>query len=400
MKEKQNNETIIKLTAENTRLSIKYQELLKKHTALEKKHFEELNSSSYRLGHLLLHETRSFRSLIALPKRILNIWQDSKDESNGFIELDLSALNNLHSNPKPQLVNNLKQLKIACIMDTFSFNVFGPEANFLQITPNAWKEEMEAFQPSMFLIESAWRGKDDLWHNKIHILSQELVDIIAYCRQNGIATVFWNKEDPFHFDDLIDTAQYFDFVFTTDIDCIAEYKFRLDHDNVFLLPFACQPKIHNPIEKFERKDAFVFAGAYYPHFPERMKVFEDFIKHLVVLGDLDIFDRHFGNTNTSNIFPKEYHPLIRGTLAYNEIDKAYKGYKYAINLNSITNSPTMFSRRVFELMASNTLVLSNYAKGIHYLFGDLLISTDSGEELTQQFLNITKDTVYEKSSAY
>lgn len=56
----------------------------------------------------------------------------------------------------------------------------------------------------------------------------------------------------------------------------------------------------------------------------------------------------------------------------------------------------MFSRRVFELMASNTLVLSNYAEGIHYLFGDLLIATDSGEELTQKLLDITKNPLHEK----
>ena len=389
-----------KITAEKEEISKKNLLLEQKLATLNKMYNINLQSASYRLGHLLLHDTRSLRSLITLPKDILNIWRSSKhriDNGNELInDIDLTSLDAQNSNPKPVSIKDLKQLKIACIMDTFSFDVFGSEAKFFQLTPQGWREEMEASQPNMLLIESAWRGKDDLWRSKIHILSQELVDIIVYCRQNGIATVFWNKEDPFHLNDLIHTAQYFDFVFTTDIDCISEYKSHLGHDHVFPLPFACQPKLHNPIEKFERKDAFVFAGAYYPHFPKRMKVFEDFIEHLVLLGDLDIFDRHFGNTNTSNIFPKKYHPLIRGTLAYNEIDKAYKGYKYAINLNSITSSPTMFSRRVFELMASNTLVLSNYAEGIHYLFGDLIIATDSGEELTKQFLDITKDTMYEK----
>ena len=397
---------LLDLKQKLSQITIDNEELFRKNIALEqenvilnKMYDTKLNSASYQLGHLVLKETRSFSSIISLPKKIFTIWHHAKerlDNENVVIKADLTALNTQKSNPKPSSVKDLKKIKIACIMDTFSFDVFGPEAKFFQLTPQGWKDEMEESQPNMLLIESAWRGKDDLWRSKIHILSQELVDIIVYCREKGIATVFWNKEDPFHFNDLIDTAQYFDFVFTTDIDCIPEYKSHLGHDNVFPLPFACQPKLHNPIEKFERKDAFVFAGAYYPHFPKRMKVFEDFIKHLVLLGDLDIFDRHFGNINTSNIFPKEYHPLIRGTLAYNEIDKAYKGYKYAINLNSITSSPTMFSRRVFELMASNTLVLSNYAEGIHYLFGDLIIATDSGEELTKEFLDITKDPVYEK----
>ncbi|MEA3419418.1 MAG: DUF3880 domain-containing protein [Campylobacterota bacterium] len=359
--------------------------ILKRVTLLEKKvekvkklYGENLNSASYKLGHLLLHDTRSLRSLIALPKRIFKIWQNTKqnNENESANKLNLTELNKHSSNPKQLATDNPKKLKVACILDTFSYDVFSPEAEFIQLTPQEWKEETETSQPDILLVESAWRGQDDLWQMKIMNLSQELVDLIVYCRKNDIPTIFWNKEDPFHFDDFIDTAQYFDFVFTTDLECIPIYKYKLGHDNVYLLPFACQPKIHNPIEKFERKDAFVFAGAYYPDFPDRMRVFEDFIEHLTSVGKLDIYDRHFGNTGTSNIFPKKYYPLIRGTLAYSEIDKAYKGYEYAINLNSITRSPTMFSRRVFELLASNTLVLSNYAEGIRYIFGDLVIATD------------------------
>jgi len=355
-------------------------------------------SASYRLGHLLLKETRSIRSLVLLPGNILKIWQKSKHrkENKKILEIDRSILNKQKSNPKHIKIENLKNLKIACIMDTFSFNVFAPEAKFSSLTPYAWQKEIETIQPDILFVESAWRGKDDLWQNKIHILSQELADIIVYCRQNGIATIFWNKEDPYHFNDFIDTIQYFDFVFTTDSECIPKYKKILKHENVYLLPFACQPKIHNPIESFERKDAFVFAGAYYPHFPKRMKVFESFIKHLSTIGTVEIYDRHLGNTNTSNIFPEEFHHLIKGTLAYNEIDKAYKGYKYALNLNSITDSPTMFSRRVFELLASNTLILSNYAKGIDYLFHDLIIATDDGDELIQRLGEITDTPIHEK----
>ena len=366
--------------------------LVKKNLLLTSQYKTCRQSTSYQLGHLLLHDTRSLRSLIAFPKRVFRIWKNN----NKRTPLDLTSLKTQTSNPKPLKIDNLKTLKVACILDTFSFNVFAPEADLCQLTPQNWKHEIKECKPNMLFIESAWRGKDDLWRDKIHKLSQELVDIIVYCRKHGIPTVFWNKEDPYHFDDFIDMVQYFDFVFTTDINCVSQYKSELGHDNIFLLPFACQPKIHNPIEKFERKDAFVFAGAYYPHFPERMSVFEDFIKHLTTVGKIDIYDRHFGNTATSNIFPEEYTPLIRGTLAYHEIDKAYKGYKYAINLNSITTSPTMFSRRVFELMACNTLVLSNYAEGLPYLFGDLLIATDSGEMLVNKFLEITKTPIREK----
>ncbi|MEA1938227.1 MAG: hypothetical protein U9N14_03950, partial [Pseudomonadota bacterium] len=59
-----------------------------------------------------------------------------------------------------------------------------------------------------------------------------------------------------------------DFVFTTEIDKIKNYKIILGHERVHLLPFACQTQMHNPIETFARKDGFCFAGAYYQRYPE------------------------------------------------------------------------------------------------------------------------------------
>ena len=289
-----------------------------------------------------------------------------------------------------------KDLKIATILDTFSYGVFEPEAELFQLTPQNWEEELKKHQPDMLLVESAWRGKDDLWTDVINDCPKELIDIVSYCKRREVPTVFWNKEDPYHFNDFIETAALFNFVFTTDIECIPRYKKHLKHENIFLLPFACQPKIHNPIEKYERKDAFVFAGAYYKRFPERNVQFSRMVDVLASEGEVDIYDRHYGNEKTVFKFPKEYQRFIRGGLSYDEIDKAYKGYKYAINLNSMTESPTMFSRRVFELMASNTIVLSNYTIGTQVLLGDLVISTDDMKELRKKVQHLKQEPLFEK----
>ncbi len=281
-------------------------------------------------------------------------------------------------------------------MDTFSYEVFKPEAELFQLTPQNWKQEIETMQPDMLFVESAWRGKDDLWTGKVKQCANEITGLVGYCKMRKIPTVFWNKEDPHHFDDFIGSAKLFDFVFTTDIECIPLYKKHLDHDSIFLLPFACQPKIHNPIEKYERKNAFVFAGAYYNHFPERNIQFANMINALASEGEVDIYDRNYSIKGTLLKFPKEYHQFIRGGLDYDEIDKAHKGYKYATNLNSITESPTMFSRRVFELMASNTIVLSNYTIGTQVLLGDLVISTDDTEELKEKVRQMEQEPLFEK----
>jgi glycosyltransferase involved in cell wall biosynthesis len=191
-----------------------------------------------------------------------------------------------------------------------------------------------------------------------------------------VPTAFWNKEDPVHFSTFRNTVGLFDFVFTTDVDCVHRYKELLGHDRVYVLPFACQPAMHNPLEKYERKDALCFAGAYYARYPDRQRDFLGMLHELQEHWPIDIFDRNHGDTNPDYRFPEAYRHLIRGKLPFEQIDRAYKGYQYAINLNSIKFSQTMFARRVFEVLACNTVVVSNFSRGIRQLLGDLVIATD------------------------
>lgn len=285
----------------------------------------------------------------------------------------------------------LGAMKVACVMDEFTFHCYEPECNLFPLTPEHAIAELEAFAPDLLFIESAWRGKDDLWNRKIGTLSQELRAILLWCKQRHVPTVFWNKEDPVHFETFLTTAQQFDFVFTTDIDCIARYKAALGHERVYLLPFACQPKTHNPIELYPRKDAFCFAGAYYVRYPERTRDLETYVAEFPKFKPLEIFDRNFGKDDVNYQFPAEYQPFIVGTLPFNEIDKAYKGYRYSINLNSIKQSQTMFARRVFELLGSNTVTVSNFSRGVRLMFGDLVIASDSGKEIVDRLQRMDEE---------
>lgn len=285
------------------------------------------------------------------------------------------------------------QVRMACIMDDFTFGSYQPECQLFQLTPINWQGELEAFQPEVLFIESAWRGKDELWGSKVGHCSQELQGIVAWCRQRHIPTLFWNKEDPVHFETFLTTAQLFDFVFTTDMDCIHRYKAALGHEHVYFLPFACQPAVHNPIEKYVRKDAFCFAGAYYVRYPERTRDLESFVKELPAHRPLEIYDRNYGKDDPNYQFPAEYQPHIVGTLPFTEIDKAYKGYRYAINLNSIKQSQTMFARRVYELLGSNTLTISNYSRGVRLMFGDLVVTSDSGSEIRRRLEQLESESM-------
>lgn len=240
-----------------------------------------------------------------------------------------------HAPRLPLLPRHVGELRLAAIMDEFTFSSYGPCCSVEQLLPATWRQQLDTVAPHMLFVESAWQGKNGAWQGKVVHSSPELEGILEWCRVRRIPTLFWNKEDPVHFETFVGFAQRFDYVFTTDIDCIGRYKAALGHDRIFLLPFACQPLNHNPIEKYERKNAFCFAGAYYARYPERQKDFDVFIDTLSVMAPVEIFDRNHGKDHPDYMFPERYRKLILGNLTFDQIDLAYKGYQYAINLNSV-----------------------------------------------------------------
>ncbi|WP_313106980.1 FkbM family methyltransferase [Stutzerimonas nitrititolerans] len=367
-------------------------------------------SMTYQLGYQLKSAT-SLGGLVRLPGSLARLYRQANKQRQirSSQPALLTAPKTFEHTPvdrpaEPEVLADAKQsarllphriaqgqLKIACIMDDFTFGSYKPEAQLQQLTPTDWQAELEEFQPELLFIESAWRGKDELWGSKVGHNASELQQIVRWCKARGIPTMFWNKEDPVHFETFLTTAKQFDYVFTTDMDCIHRYKAALGHDRVYFLPFACQPSVHNPIELYERKDAFCFAGAYYARYPERTRDLGNFVAKLPEFRPVEIYDRNYGKNDPNYQFPAEYQPFIVGTLPFAEIDRAYKGYRYAINLNSIKQSQTMFARRVYELLGCNTVTVSNYSRGVRLMFGDLVITTDSGEEMVRRLEALAGD---------
>lgn len=399
-------------------------ELYNKIASLEGEITKIYSTITYQLGYQLILGFKSFKGFLSLPGNLWEIYRRSKAVKNRR-KKEKEAQNKqiILTNPpsidtknkqnrvevkarsdRQWLLENLllnsdhsKKLKVACIMDDFTFNSYRYECDLHQISRDNWLLDLERIQPEMLFVESAWRGIDEQWYNLINKNVKELQDIINWCRDRGIPTVFWNKEDPIHFQTFLNTAQQFDYVFTTDIDCVPKYREVLGHDSAYFLPFACQPVSNNPIELYERREAFCFAGAYYTKYPERTADLGSIVSALDRYKSVEIYDRNYYKTDPNYMFPENYQPFIVGTLPFEEIDKAYKGYQFAINLNSIKQSQTMFARRVYELLASNTITVSNFSKGVRTLFGDLVFTSDSGEELVKRLENIlTNDLAYQK----
>lgn len=293
-------------------------------------------------------------------------------------------------------VKDFKELKVACIFDEFTMSSYKEEVELITFTPENWQAVLEENPPHFLFVESAWHGNFGTWQYQVGSYSntsrEALFDLLEWCKDRGIPTVFWNKEDPIHFDKFIDSAKRFDYIYTTDANKIPDYQKRAKHKNVYALPFAAEPKHHNPIQLEEKRAQGVcFAGSYYANrHQERREVMDQLLEISDEFG-LVIYDRNYERAEPEFRFPKQFEKNVVGSLPYNEIEKAYKGYRFMLNVNSVIHSPTMFSRRVFEGLASGTPILSSYSEGIERIFGNLVIIAQYPEDLRTQMKAISED---------
>lgn len=333
------------------------------------------------------------RRVVRAANRILEIRESLKSYLKRGPNARLKIQKPISTEFSSGKLKRMKDIKVAVILDEFSFNCFKYEFNAIPVEPTNWLEIFEREKPDLFLCESAWSGVDPErkpWIGKIHSNPKnnrenrtDLFDILRYCNENGITTIFWNKEDPVHHDqhyNFVDTALRFDHIFTTAEECISSYQ-GYGHRSVHYLMFAGQPNLFNPIEEGERSDDVIFAGGWQSHHMERCKEMEAIFDNILESGyELKIYDR-YSSMDPDRLYPDKFQEFLNPGVSYHEIAKVYKESKYALNINTITNSRTMFARRVFELMLCNTFLLSNYSLGMHSLFGDNVVFVDKNNQL-------------------
>lgn len=292
--------------------------------------------------------------------------------------------------------HNLKELRVAGILDELSCFCFPYECKFLELDIVNYIERMEEFKPQLLFIESAWHGLKNHWYTKVYNLSIEIREILIWCREHKVPTVFWNKEDPVHFDTFFGVASWFDWVYTTDMDCVPLYKRLLKHNRVGVLPFATSPYSFNPIEKYERKPKSCFAGGWYALQPERCVDFEKIFDLCSEILGIDIYDRNVYPGNPDYTFPDKYKESIVGSLPMNKIDIAYKGYECGITMNTVKRSSTMEARRIYELLACNTISMSNPCSAIKNMFGDLVIVWEDENQFREELEKIKNTPNYKE----
>lgn len=289
------------------------------------------------------------------------------------------------------------ELTVAAILDEFSAAAFAHECRLIDLPRRGWNELLDSERPSLLFAESAWRGAGEAWRGQIThaaLASGALQSLLERCNRQNIPTVFWNKEDPTHFHRFIDAAGMFRFVFTTDADCIPTYRLLLGHDRVWALPFAAQPQLHHPpASDDERKGAVAFAGSWNVRDHAGREAGLRMLLDAAKPFGLDIFDRNHGTSRAKvYAFPPEYSKHVCGRLSYRQMVDAYRRYKVFLNVDSVQGSSTMCSRRVFELLASGTVVISTPSRAISELIGgDIVQVVETPEQARETLRRLLSD---------
>lgn len=269
---------------------------------------------------------------------------------------------------KRQSSDSGSTLRVATILDQISDACWSPEFVNIRLSRQTWREQIEATDPELLFVESAFAGVDGSWSKRVAHFGRphaDLAELVEACIARGIPTVFWNKEDPVNFGWFIGAASLFDRVFTVDADQIPRYVRDLARTSVEVLSFAAQPALHFPPKDDAARPGDVgFGGSYYVRKHSERRAQMDMLLSSAIPFGLEIYDR-MGSTHDPRFqWPERFLSSIVGSVPYTEMGAIYRRYKVFLNVNTVTQSPTMCARRVFELAASDTPIVSGPSRAM------------------------------------
>ncbi|SEM11168.1 glycosyltransferase [Halomonas daqiaonensis] len=295
----------------------------------------------------------------------------------------------------------LEQITLGLIADQFTTDTLASAVKVVPLSPDNWRQELARQPIDAMFVESAWKGNDGQWHRKVGCYSDEefapLSELLEHCRRQGIPSLFWNKEDPVHFERFRKAASLCDHVFTTDSRRIIPYLAspRALSQTASSCPFYASPKIHNLLPSTrEWQSTASYGGTYYgTRYPERSEYMDKIMSAAAPLG-LTIYDRQHDDPESPYKYPGGLGDYVAGSLNYEEMIQAYKAHPVQINVNSVLDSPTMFSRRVMEAASCGSPIISGPALGMNrYLEGvGQIVRTES--EAAQALENLLNHPAY------
>lgn len=290
------------------------------------------------------------------------------------------------------------RLKIGIVTDYFTAECLSAECRVRTMTPGNFKEVIDQWRPDLVFVESVFHGVNGAWRYelakqpKLLRLSKPkaIYSLVDYAKVSNIPTVFWNKDDGAFFDAFIDVAKTFDYIFTTDSECIKDYRRYVPaHVSVNTLVMPYQPELHNFTGfDFSHNEA-CFTGSYYRRILDERRCFLDMVFDTCEMTQLrlNVFDRNHDRLSRhfEFRFPKKSQLYLHGRVSHRETAYVYKSHVMSLNVNSVTASETMFSRRLLEILACGGIAVTNPSRAVDRYFRDYCHVVSTKEETLELF---------------
>ncbi|MDT0745283.1 glycosyltransferase [Mammaliicoccus sciuri] len=269
--------------------------------------------------------------------------------------------------------------KVGLIADEFLYNSFKDIGNIVYLDSEFTDLSRDM---DVVIVATAWRGIDGSWTGLASVNSEKrrmLIEGIQKARKFNIPIVFYSKEDPVNFHLYKDIATECDIILTSAAEVVEDYKEYCQNDKVHVLQFGINPHYHNPVgtrSPYNKsfKNDVIFAGSWTEKYPvrnqESARIFDELINNE---NDLTIVDRNLPLRRRRYQFPMKYIPYLTMPIDHEELMKLHKVYRWAVNVNSVKYSETMFANRIFELQAFGNLILSNYSVGVNNQFPNVFM---------------------------
>jgi len=267
------------------------------------------------------------------------------------------------------------------------------------VTPYNYKMVLQFAKPDLLFVESAWNGFLNSWKYKIasypgykNRSNKALKKVVNYAKSLGIPTLFWNKEDDVHHSRFKDSAVLCDYIFTVDVNSIPKYEAETGNP-AYLLMFAVQPKIHSFSGFNFRYKKANFVGSYTRVMHTQRRQWQDmYFNTLCEMGfGVDVYNRNSNRTKKIYGYPKLECLREYEKVSFTKTAQIYKDYMISLNVNTITDSITMFSRRLVEIIACGGVCITNPSLSVETLFKDYCFMVSSKEEFKEAVGKILTD---------
>ncbi|MEF2967937.1 DUF3880 domain-containing protein [Paenibacillus sp. M1] len=219
-------------------------------------------------------------------------------------------------------------------------------------SPETMLQAAAEFRPDLVLVMNA-----------LHVFPEDHGDQIVQIRQMGIRTAVWFVDDPYFTEDTVRLSQYYDAVFTHELECVPLYR-EAGCRQVHYLPLAADPNLFRPLKTPPeyRYDICFIGNAFWNRAElfDRLAPFLQDKKVLIAGGHWDRLQKY-----------EELSPFIRhGWIPVEETVSYYNGAKIVINIhrpttagydnkNSHNVSGASINPRTYEISGCGTLQITD-----------------------------------------